>query len=183
MTLRASPIERPSVTGWGLTQGLPFSGILGAMEERLFPCECCGRHMRTTDSSCPFCFSAQSAAWPPVSQPRIMPRAGTTRAALFAGALLMSPLAGVTACGGSEPIAQPYGAPPQPPPEETIAQPYGAPPPDFPIPTPDEDESDESEEIEDVPVPAYGGPPPPPPVSDEADLSAAYGAPPPAATE
>lgn len=145
------------------------------MEAHLYPCECCGRHMRTTDSSCPFCFTAQSAVWPPVSHPRVVPRVGTTRAALFVGALLMSPLAGVTACGGSEPIAQPYGAPPEPTPQ-TYAQPYGAPPHRTPPPldpTEDEtrDERDENEGADEdveaeaaeerpIPVPAYGGPRP-----------------------
>jgi len=163
-----------------LTQGSPSSGILALMGSRLYPCECCGRHIRPIDSSCPFCFTAQSAKWPAASQPRVVPRAGATRATLFAGALLMSPMVGVGGCGGSEQIAQPYGAPPLPPPEETIAQPYGAPPPEEPPPEepeetiapPDETPPEPPEETMAQP---YGAPPLP---RQEETIAQPYGAPP-----
>jgi hypothetical protein len=94
----------------------------------LAPCQACGRHVRADAASCPFCAS-------PITAPRVKRTsvaANVGRAAMFyLGATLAS-------CGGDERnIAQPYGAPPDPPPEEpegpvipeeTIAQPYGAPP-------------------------------------------------------
>ncbi len=119
-------------------------------------CASCARHVRTTDTTCPFCNSVQSTAVPqPISR--------ATRAAMvFGGATLV--VAGV-ACGGNtddgtkdastsptstttststSTAAPAYGAPPQdaatdtgpvamygaPPPQDGGAvPPYGAPPP------------------------------------------------------
>src|ERR1700733_11424777 len=51
----------------------------------LAACPCCARHVRVSESACPFCRSALRDAFPatPTREPR-EPRARLTRAALFA---------------------------------------------------------------------------------------------------
>jgi hypothetical protein len=87
----------------------------------LVPCPGCARHVAAHELACPFCGSTEVRA--PARTARPVPV--LSRAAIaYVGAVLAT-----SACGpGEENIAQPYGAPPDPPPEEAIAQPYGAPP-------------------------------------------------------
>jgi hypothetical protein len=59
----------------------------------LRPCTHCGRHVRNTESSCPFCATALEAA--PARSPISLPRAG--RAAIMAFGALTTAAAG---CGG-----------------------------------------------------------------------------------
>lgn len=130
---------------------------------RLVPCTGCRRHADALERACPFCGARLEAAAAPPRR-----RVGNlTRAAIFYfGASVAS-----VGCGGpdEEPVVQPYGAPPDPPPEDRIAQPYGAPPEpeDDPLaeepPSDQEQEADEAVPPEDDPprmAPAYGGPPP-----------------------
>lgn len=68
----------------------------------MYPCLSCGRHVRASETSCPFCasaFRAPSVVAAPVDGPRFVSRG----ALLFAGAL---------AIGGCESTAAVYGAPP-----------------------------------------------------------------------
>jgi hypothetical protein len=60
---------------------------------RLLPCPSCRRHVRSTETSCPFCAVALAFAEPP---PLPSPVGRLTRAAVFAGAALAS------ACGSSQ---------------------------------------------------------------------------------
>ena len=94
----------------------------------LSPCEVCARHVRVSESSCPFCGEARHAA-----ARSFLPEAprGASRAWLTAlGATLA-----VEACQGrTSGAAQQVGpqaqvAPPQVAPHPVIAAPYGAPPP------------------------------------------------------
>lgn len=112
-------------------------------------CTACARHVRSDESSCPFCDAAIEPSPPPA-----LPKRRLNRAATFA---FGAALAGATACGGTHTgddagpqvdsgvdagaIAQPYGLPPVdagPLPDAgslpdagvdsgPIAQPYGAP--------------------------------------------------------
>jgi len=67
----------------------------------LRPCTGCGRHVRNTENSCPFCATALEAA--PERAPIVLPRAG--RAAIMAFGAIASTTA---ACGGATPA---YGGP------------------------------------------------------------------------
>lgn len=69
----------------------------------LRPCTGCGRHVRNTENSCPFCATTLEAV--PERAPIVLPRAG--RAAIMAFGALASTTA---ACGG---IAPAYGTPPR----------------------------------------------------------------------
>jgi hypothetical protein len=168
------------------------------MTSTLGPCPCCHRHVRTLEPRCPFCAGALGAR--AVEPPPVVERLG--RAALFAfRASTAAALVGLAACGTSdrppeETIAQPYGAPPEPPrpdpfpeppriPEETIAQPYGAPPDPRPEPPPVPDPDGAGSGTASMAQP-YGGAPmrrPPNPDEptrpDEGNAVPAYGAPPP----
>jgi hypothetical protein len=97
----------------------------------LLLCDHCGRHVRETEPRCPFCHATREAS--AIDEPSPEASVSLSRAAiLLAGAMALG------ACGKDNPltqepqIAQPYGAPPQPPrpivQEPQIAQPYGAPP-------------------------------------------------------
>lgn len=129
---------------------------------QLAPCPACARHVRVTESACPFCDAPLA-----LESDRMLANGALRlgRAAMFvfrasAAAAMVATAAG---CGGgstpppTESIAQPYGAPPDPqppqppppppsgpqlptPPDTTIMQPYGAPPtpPDPPPPPPTE---------------------------------------------
>ncbi len=67
----------------------------------LRPCTGCGRHVRNTENTCPFCATALEAV--PERAPIVLPRAG--RAAIMAFGALATTTA---ACGG---IAPAYGSP------------------------------------------------------------------------
>ena len=81
--------------------------------EALTPCTGCARHIRSSESECPFCatpLAAQAAAAPRA------PRIGRlTRAAVFAGAALIAP-----ACGGT--TATETQDTVSPPPDDTAEQ-------------------------------------------------------------
>ncbi|RZO61318.1 MAG: hypothetical protein EVA89_12125 [Sandaracinaceae bacterium] len=143
----------------------------------LVPCDGCRRHVRAADARCPFCAAPVPTA-PPESSRRVSRRGNLTRAAIFyLGASVAS------ACGGEvpweEPIAQPYGAPPDPEPDPdpeepeseepeseeqdrgAVAAPYGAPPEPEPEPEPEPlPESAEGDAIQQG-AGAYGAPPMP----------------------
>ena len=101
------------------------------MSETLVVCHGCSRHVRATESACPFCKSA---------------RGETSRAALLVGATLAGALAYGTSADAQptqprftieQMPAQAYGAPPRPPYElpGPVVQPTPPPPPPVP-PTP-----------------------------------------------
>jgi hypothetical protein len=81
--------------------------------EALTPCTGCARHIRSSESECPFCATPLAArAAPPTGGPRV---GRLTRAAIFAGAALIAP-----ACGGATATeTQDTVSPPPPPPDET----------------------------------------------------------------
>jgi len=106
----------------------------------LAPCPACRRHARIDETTCPFC----AAALPP-GQPRVVGRGGLARAAVFAGAALVTTAAGcggkakpadpdlenaaIDAGPGDEPVvpdAAPYAEPD--PDYDNMPMPYGAPP-------------------------------------------------------
>lgn len=114
----------------------------------LVSCSACRRHTRATDAACAFCGGALAA--PTATNGNL---ASLSRAALLALA--------VSGCKGTpETIAQPYGAPPQPPVPQLdageadagmpMAAMYGAPPV-------------EAKGDAGIPADMYGAPPPPPP--------------------
>jgi len=121
------------------------------MNNHLFACSGCARHIRATESGCPFCGVANTHAPPERSTPT--KRLG--RAALFAFGAAVSTTVALSGCGDSaEPtpdaareagmmdggISPPYGIPPMdarprppdgPPPDVGgPAPPYGTPPDD-----------------------------------------------------
>jgi hypothetical protein len=117
----------------------------------LVPCPSCARHVRATESACPFCATARVPSAAPVTR---TPGQRLSRAALFA---LGASAAAVAACSGS--VTPLYGAPASDSgaldgtsdakPDEDVQNlpPYGIPPMDAGNDGP-------------VPVPAYGAPPP-----------------------
>ncbi len=102
---------------------------------QLAPCPACARHVDVRAIACPFC----GAPTPGLSPKPMRAVTSLTRGAIvYMGAVLAG------ACG-PEPVAQPYGAPPDDrAPDEQVLQPYGAPPdpevPDDPPPPPEADE-------------------------------------------
>ena len=72
------------------------------MSHAMHPCLSCGRHVRASETSCPFCASAFRAPFVAVA-PTVGPRFVSRGALLFAGAL---------AVGGCESTAAVYGGPP-----------------------------------------------------------------------
>ena len=65
--------------------------------EALTPCTGCSRHVRSTESACPFCGTLLAAQEARAASPR---RAGRlTRAAIFAGAAMIAPACGGTTAG------------------------------------------------------------------------------------
>jgi hypothetical protein len=103
----------------------------------LLLCAHCDRHVRESEPRCPFCNAPREAS--ATDEPSPEASVSLSRAAI----LLASAMA-LGACEKDNPltrepqIAQPYGAPPQPPrpivQEPQIAQPYGAPPQPQPEP-------------------------------------------------
>ena len=93
----------------------------------LVQCTACHRHVRASDSECPFCGAASTEA----PRPGLRVSAGTTRAVIFTvGAALI----GATACGGTHSGGDAGNAGADAGPEEidsgNVAMPYGAPPAD-----------------------------------------------------
>lgn len=149
---------------------------------QLVPCPSCGRHVRLSGESCPFCDAAldTSALAAQYAPRRGSVQTGIKRAVIFAVGASMA-----AACGGEteenppdpDPTVQPvYGAPIEPsasetgetsnPPSEPTAQPlYGA-----PVTTDDEPTFAQ---------PEYGAPVPPATtgIEDLTDIQAIYGAP------
>jgi len=120
----------------------------------LVPCNACHRHVRASETSCPFCRAAL------VIDPSARPGDPTTRlgrAAIFAfRASAALALSTASACGGGG--GQVYGGPPTSiaPPTSIIMQPYGAPPnppPTEPPPPPTTGDPSVGSE-----GPLYGGP-------------------------
>lgn len=72
----------------------------------LVPCPGCARHVRVDEPSCPFCGADGGLGRASPDRRSLATR--LTRALIFAGAT-----AALVTCG-DEPIAQPYGAPPEP---------------------------------------------------------------------
>ncbi|MDP3275031.1 MAG: hypothetical protein Q8Q09_07525 [Deltaproteobacteria bacterium] len=156
----------------------------------LYPCNSCGRHVKHSDSVCPFCHSALTPSRDTdVTLPRM------SRAALVMGAALA-----MGGCDKPEPHPIPQGqtqptvTPPERPQDMVVHPVYGAPPPPE-MPTL-QDASAEPEDATGPDVrppatrrpdprsisrqiarPAYGGPPPRDPL-DHGGGAAAYGAPP-----
>jgi hypothetical protein len=92
----------------------------------LVTCSACTRHVRETESACPFCGATVTlrAATPVSTNP-----SGLSRAALVFGGLAVA--ASVAACTPSEPGPAPLTPPP---PDTSPVAMYGAPPP---VDTPD----------------------------------------------
>ena len=116
------------------------------MSSQLVPCPSCARHVRSTESACPFCASARVPSL--AAAPR-SPAKRLSRAALFA---LGASAAAVAACSGSVtpgPATGDSGALDgnTPDGEQQTIPPYGIPPMDAGNDGP-------------VAVPAYGAPPP-----------------------
>lgn len=85
----------------------------------LRPCPSCARHVRSSDTTCPFCDAVVPAAETTTSTP--VGRLG--RAALFvAGTAIVA--ASAVGCGPDKPQPQP------PPNNPNLNKPYGAPPAD-----------------------------------------------------
>lgn len=127
----------------------------------LKPCPACSRHVRTDESSCPFC------------EARLSPRQAAGLVAAALGAAVLS------GCPSQDRQPAPvYGAP-QPPPSASPEQP--------PEPTPAPEASPDGDDPR-LAAPMYGAPPPDdriaPPEPEEPPVdrpvAPAYGAPPPA---
>jgi hypothetical protein len=121
----------------------------------LRPCPSCARHVRVSESRCPFCGAAVSSEG--AANGTLPGR--LSRAALFTFRTTVA-AAALAGCG---PTAQV-------PPETTIAQPYGAPPNPDPIPP---------STVTPPPATDPGEPPPLDPTPDPGMTSPAYGAAPP----
>jgi hypothetical protein len=140
------------------------------MAKRLVPCSACARHVRVTESLCPFCGSVmlpRRLEQEPLPEP---PPAGVSRAGLLAyravaaKAVAGAALLAAAACD-SPPLATAYGGPPPMSSQGAAtldaasgvdagsamsSEVYGGPPPDATPP-------DAAKAIK---APAYGGPPP-----------------------
>ncbi len=147
----------------------------------LRPCLGCSRHVRVSESTCPFCRQSLGAAFADGAAP-VPPAVRLSRAALFAFGT--GTAAAAAACGGSTvPTAADaaaglvvdaaYGAPYVPDDASVIAPPYGISPPmtdggvvtlppyGISPPPPDEDAGEPSDAEADVRIaPPYGLPPP-----------------------
>ncbi len=98
---------------------------------QLLPCPSCARHVRQTESGCPFCGSALALA---DAAQRTMPTQRLGRAATFAfGAAIATSVAacgGGTTPGNDSGIAPAYGAPADSGIDSGMLAMYGGPPPD-----------------------------------------------------
>ncbi len=121
------------------------------MRPALVPCDGCGRHVRSTEPSCPFCRSALT----PTDVAPIRVDARLSRAALFAFGATVA----VVGCGDDDgPVGTLYGGPP---PTDASSDAndggpvaaYGGPPQDS------GQDSSMFDEDTGAPQPEYGGPP------------------------
>jgi hypothetical protein len=102
------------------------------MNTHLLPCEACNRHVRASDTTCPFCDAPVNAARAAVVP--AVPTERLSRAAMFVfGATIAA-----TACVPQETTQQPPLAVPAPtaPPVVVVPQPVASPPPVVVTPTP-----------------------------------------------
>lgn len=121
----------------------------------LLPCPGCARHVRAGEARCPFCDASVGDVAPPLV--RRVASSSLTRALIFSGAAAVA----LAACE-EQPVAQPYGAPPdpdsggetQPPPEQQTP-----PPSDPQQPPPDDSAQPTSPDDPGQPMLMYGGPP------------------------
>ena len=136
----------------------------------LVPCPACARHIRGSETSCPFCDATTHGLID--SAPREPPRGGRS---LSRAALALASIAAVTACGktsspadGGPPPTMADPAPPGPNTETPSAPAYGGPPPmlttDAAAPSPRTTDGGAPPKpapiMQNLPAPAYGGPPP-----------------------
>jgi hypothetical protein len=155
------------------------------MSPHLRPCPSCQRHLRTSETACPFCGSQVPAALRAARRPSL-PRQRMSRAALVAFSL-----AGAPACEDGV-GSQPEAGPPADAREAGVDTPvYGAPQPDMgglsdvpPTDSPDAgvDGADGTRSNDAVEAgtdhPVYGAPPP-----DASADTPVYGAPPPSGSK
>lgn len=115
------------------------------MSEALVPCVGCARHVRASESACPFCHAPfVTAALPEIPSTR-----GLSRAAMLLGATLS-----LTACPRRErEVAAVYGAPPPPTLRDASLGDAARRNPNAP-PRPPQDDGNQAD--------IYGAPPPPP---------------------
>lgn len=95
--------------------------MLGAMTS-LVPCTACARHVRATESACPFCGAAIALVAPREPAPEPADRLLARAAIAFATATM------VAACGKTDAPPPPPPAPPAPTPTMNAAPAYGVPP-------------------------------------------------------
>lgn len=126
---------------------------------QLTPCTACGRHVRRSETVCPFCRAEATAT--PAKRTEHPPR-GLSRGALMAWGAALSMAA---ACGGGGNAAPPYGTPPpddyETAGDEEVAEPLET---DTEAdPGIDDGAGDGAEPVpeESPPVAIYGGPPAP----------------------
>lgn len=139
----------------------------------LVPCPSCARHIRGSETSCPFCGATTHGLLD--SAPREAPRGLDPRRSLSRAALALASIAAVTACGkttssayGGPPPTMADAAPPAPNTESPSAPAYGGPPPmltaDAAAPSPRTIDGGAPPKpaptMQNIPAPAYGGPPP-----------------------
>lgn len=119
-------------------------------------CATCARHVRTSDTTCPFCGGLRPAPVP-------RPTSRSSRAALVFGSATM--VVASLACGGS--VDTPADASTEAGTDPTVVPPYGLPPPPpdaSPRDAAIDDASDAGSDASDAandgsPAPAYGLPP------------------------
>ena len=156
------------------------------MNRALLPCRSCARHVRATDSACPFCGSAVPEQTRMVARPQA-PRGNLSRAALFAlgAAAAAAGTTGIAGCSGGVVSVQDASGD-----VVSTQDAYGGPPPHDVGPS---DSPGDVDSAQDAPRDvfmahdAYGAPPPD--VGPKWDASAAdagsdviqamYGGPPP----
>jgi hypothetical protein len=137
----------------------------------LVACPSCSRHVRVSESACPFCGGGLPASLRDAPAPRA-PRTRLTRAALFAfgtGGMALTPACSSSSSSGQQPpvVDAAYGGPPIDASEESAMALYGGPPMDA---TPGDDAGPtDSGPVNDAALQDSG----PPPIFD-----AAYGGPP-----
>ena len=90
---------------------------------QLIPCGACLRHVRHTESACPFC----DARLAPTPARALDPTTRLGRAAMFAfRATAVAALSTMSGCGDDQPVPPPTSVmPPEP---SNVVMPYGAPP-------------------------------------------------------
>ena len=121
---------------------------------QLIPCSECQRHVRLTDTACPFCNAASSAPRGNVRAGQPAPSRGLKRAAVFA--LSASVSVSVSACDTVAPI---YGGPPSP--LDSVDTSDSADTSDSVSPSPSHPSTDSSDDTG-LAQPEYGAPVPPP---------------------